>query len=300
MNQDEYKSRVGLDSLYVAEVTQDDASGYAAGTPEWFAPAAEASIAPAVNRQTQYADDQPYDTFSSEGESTIQLTVTGIPLEMLAKVTGRVFDATTGRMYDNGGTPPEYALMFRSKKSNGNYRYYSYVKGKFDMPGEEAASQTDSPDPKTTQITFTAVKSIYKFDLGDINDGVKRVVGDDDTDAFSSTGWFSQVQTPGVSTPSSLALSSSVPTDGGSGVSVSANITLTFNNALPAGAIYNVVVVKADGTAVACTNTLDATKKIMTVNPDASLDASSTYIVTYGVTDIYGDTLNGAINFGTA
>jgi hypothetical protein len=42
------------------------------------------------------------------------------------------------------------------------------------------------------------------------------------------------------------------------------------------------------------------TKKIMTVNPDTDFDASSTYIVAIGVTDIYGDTLQAVVNFGTA
>jgi len=301
MNQDEYKSRVGLDSLYVAEVTQDDASGYAAGTPEWFAPAAEASMAPAVNRSTQYADDQAYDAHSSEGETTIQLTVTGIPLEMLAKITGRVYDAATGRMFDNAGTPPEYALMFRSQKSNGGYRYYSYLKGKFDMPGEEAASKTDSPDPKTTQVTFTAVKTIYKFDLGSIDDGVKRVVGDTDATNFSATGFFLQVQTPATTTPDALALSSSTPADAATGVSVSANLTLTFNNAMVDGTPNNVTLIKAsDGSVVAGSKTLDATKKIVTIDPTASLSASTDYILVYAVTDIYGQTLAGAVNFTTA
>jgi len=77
-------------------------------------------------------------------------------------------------------------------------------------------------------------------------------------------------------------------------------VTLTFNNKLQAAAIYGVVLVKADGTVKACTNSLDATKKIMTVNPDTDMDAGSTYIVSIAVTDIYGDTLQSAINFGTA
>ena len=58
-NQSEYKSRVGLDSLYIAEVTADASGGITFGTPEYFAPAAEASLAPSVNSETQYADGRP-------------------------------------------------------------------------------------------------------------------------------------------------------------------------------------------------------------------------------------------------
>lgn len=299
-NSGEYKSTVGVDSLYVAEVTADAAGGYTAGTPIYLAPLAEVTAAPAVNSQTQYADDNPYDTFVNEGETVLTMTVTGIPPEILAQILGKAFDATTGRVYDTGAVPPEYALGFRSQKANGKYRYFWFLKGRFSPPSENFQTKTDSPAPQTTEITYTAVRTIYAFDVGSTNEKVKRVYGDEDTTNFSGTGWFSQVQVPGVATPSALALSSSVPTDGGTGISVSANITLTFNNALPDGAIYNVAVVKADGTAVACTNSLDATKKIVTINPDASLDASSTYIVTYALVDIYGQALNGAINFETA
>ncbi len=299
-NQDEYKSVVGVDSLYIAEVTQDDANGYVAGTPAWLAPLAELTLEPATNSETQYADNQAYDVMDAVGETKITATITNLDAETYALITGQVFDATTGRVYENEGTPPYFALGFRSLKSNGKYRYYWFQKVKFGLPKEEAATKTDTPDFKTREMTITAIKTVYQFDLGDINDSVKRVWGDEDTDSFSATGWFTQVQTPAVASVSALALSVSDPADGASAVAVTKTITLTFNNALPADAIAHVVVVKADGTAVACTNSLDTTKKIMTVNPNASLDASSTYIVAIGVTDIYGQTLNAAVNFGTA
>lgn len=299
-NAGEYKSVVGLDSLYVAVISQDDSTAYTAGTPEYFAPAAEASAEPATNRETQYADNQPYDTMVNEGETTINLTVTGIPLEMLALVTGKVFNAASGRMWDNGATPPDVALGFRSKKSNGSYRYQWFLKGKFSAPNEEAATETDTPDPKTQQLVFTAIRTTYKWNLGSVTDSVKRVVGDTDTTNFSATNFFTQVQTPATTSVSALALSESTPADNATGVVVSSNIVLTFNNALPAGAINNVVLSKADGTVVACTNTLDTARKVLTINPNSDMAASTVHLVAIGVTDIYGQSLNAVINFTTA
>lgn len=300
-NSGEYKSRIGLDSLYIAEVTQDDAAAYVADTPEYLAPAAQATQEPSSSFEIQYADDQPYDVMTAEGETKISLSVTGIPLEMLAKITGKEFDSTTGRMYDNGGVAPYIALSFRSLKSNGSYRYYQYLKGKFDMPKEDTATRGEAPEPKTMELVFTAIRTVHEFDLGDINDKVKRIIGDEDTTNFSGTGWFSQVQTPAVSAPSALALSVADPIDTATGVATSKTATLTFNNALLNAAVNAVMLLKAsDGSVIAGSITLDATKKIVTVDPTASLSALTDYILVYAVTDIYGQSLAGAINFTTA
>jgi phi13 family phage major tail protein len=301
INASEYKSVVGVSNLYVAEVLQDDADGYLADTPAYFAPVAEVGAAPAVNSETQYADDAPYDVFVNEGETVLTLTVTGIAAEMLAAVLGKVFDSTTGRVYDTGGTPPEYALGFKSLKSNGSYRYYWYMKGRFSAPEEAFQTKGDTPAPQTTQITFTAVRSTYPFDVGSTDETVKRVWGDEDTTDFSGATWFTQVQTPEVATPSALALSSSTPTDGGTGIVVTSNITLTFNNVLANGALAGCVLMKeSTQAAIAVTKSIDSTRKIVTLNPDASLDASTDYDIVIGVTDIYGDTLDAVVNFTTA
>ena len=199
VNSGEHRSRVGLKDLYIAAVSADSASAYTAGTPEYFAPVAEASATPAANRETQYADDRAFDVMTSEGETEIQLTVTSLPAEMEAYVTGEVFDGASGRVYDNANPSdaPDFALGFRSKKSNGSYRYYWFLKGRFSKPSEDFETETDTPAPKTTQIVFTAIKTTYQFTLDcNTTDGVKRMWGDTDTTNFSATGWFSAVQTP--------------------------------------------------------------------------------------------------------
>ena len=303
-NAGEYKSRVGLDSVFVAEVTQDDAAAYVADTPESLAPAAEASQSPTVNTETQYADDQPFESMTIEGETAINLVVTGLPSAMIAKLLGRVFNAASGRVYDNpDATPPYFALSFRSVKSNGSYRYYQYLRGRFSAPSEEAATKTDTPDPKTTALVYTAIPTIHKFDLdgGTTVVPVKRIVGDQDTTNFSATGWFTSVQVPSFSAPAALSLSSSVPTDGATGISVSADQSLTFNNALINNAIYQVVLLLAsDASVIASVITLDATKKIITINPTSNLTAATAYIIAYNVESIYGQHLSGAVNFTTA
>jgi phi13 family phage major tail protein len=297
----EQKSVVGLRDVYYALVTQDDASAYAAGTPAYLAPSINASQAPAVNSKTQYADDGPFDVMTSEGETKIELEVTAIPLETLAAILGKEYDAVTGRMFDNGGTPPDIALSFRSIKSTGKYVYYQYLKGRFSSPAQDNATKTDTPDPKSTKITFTAVKTIYQFDLGDVNDGVKRVVGDEDIAAFSGTTWFASVQVPVAGSPSALTCTPS-PADAATGVNVNSNVTLTFNNALRSGSENGIILTTVAGVPKACARTIDAARKVVTLNPTSDMAAATEYLVIVpGVVDIYGQTLaDTVVNFTTA
>ena len=298
---DEYKSTVGVANLYVAALLQDDALGYVADTPAYFAPVAEISAKPKVASETQYADDSPYDVFVSEGETTLEMTVTGIPQEMLAAVLGKVFDATTGRIYDTEGTPPDYALGFKSKKSNGAYRYYWFLKGKFSAPEEAFKTLSDTPSPQVTKITFTAVRSTYAHDVGDTNAATKRVWGDADTENFSATTWFTQVQTPSIASPSALALVSSLPADNAVSQLATVNVVLVFNNTLAVNAENGCVLIKDTGVVVEpVVRTISADRKTVTLNPVGSLTAAALYDVIIGVTDIYGDTLDAVVNFTVA
>lgn len=297
----EKKSVVGLRDLYIALVTQDDTSAYAAGTPQYFAPAVTANIAPKSNSKTQYADDGPFDVLFSEGETVITLEVTAIPLSLLALVLGKVFDAATGRMFDNEGTPPDVALSFRSKKSNGAYKYIQYLKGKFSVPSEEYATITDSPEPKSTTISFTAIKTIYEFDMGGVNKSSKGTVGDEDATGFSGTIWFSAVQVPVVGSPSALTCTPS-PADGATAQVVTVPITLTFNNALAGDVERGVALVRSDTMApIALTRTLNAARTVLTLS-HPSLTAAKTYlIVVAGIVDVYGQALADTVyDFATA
>lgn len=193
----EYKSTVGLDSLYYALITADTDAAYTAGTPKILAPAAEASQAPATSMVTQPADDKPFDNSFSEGPTKITLTVTALPLSTLAEITGNVYDAVNGLMYDGGGVPPDCALLFRSKKSNGNYRYYEYLKGNFEKPQETNKTKGDTTEFQPIQIIFTALFTVHKFvQSGQKTDSLLRLVGDEDIDEFDGSDWFDAVTVP--------------------------------------------------------------------------------------------------------
>jgi len=299
----EQRSKIGLDQLQFALVTQDDNTAYVAGTPEYLAPSAVATMEPQSTFNIQYADNQPYEVMTAEAESKISLEVTGLSLLQLATITGRSFDVTTGRMYDNGSVPPYIALGFRSMKSNGHYRYFWLLKGKFSMPKEEVTTLADKPDPKTLKLDFTAIRTMFKFGLpNSVTDSVKRVIGDDDTASFTAGAtWFSQVQTPATTVPSALSMTAAVPTNGATAQAITVTVTLTFNNALAAGEEFDCMMINNTSHAViAGVNTIDTTRKIVTVVHSANLPAATNITILYSVKDIYGQSLSGTSSFTTA
>lgn len=300
---EEFKSVVGVDRVYTALVTLDNASGYAADTPEHFAPAVELTGEPETSQETQYADNLPFEVMTSEGSTKITLTTTNIPIETLAKYLGKIFDAVSGRMFDQGGnaTPPDAALSFRSMKSNGKYRYFQYLKGKFSVPSDEAATKEAKATPKPAKIVYTAINTVYEFDLGDVDSSVKRVVGDEDTLNFDGSTWHEQVQTPEIVEPDAVALSTSVPAAGASGISKTANFTLTFNNVMDEDVVNCITLLDDTPALVTVAASLDATKKIVTVTHDALAGTTEHTIVISGAKDIYGQVLASTIvKFTTA
>jgi phi13 family phage major tail protein len=192
----EYKSKIGLDNLWYALVSVDDAANYTVGTPKYLAPAAEASQEPTQNSETQYADDQAYDVPARKARRRSRIGDQS-PADPLAELTGRRVLARPMACCDNGAVAPYCALLFRSLKSNGSYRYYAFMKGKFDIPAEAAVTKGETPEPQILELTYRAIKTVFKWDLSAlVNDGIKRMIGDDDADGFDGTTWFDAVPEP--------------------------------------------------------------------------------------------------------
>ncbi len=200
IGQGEYKSQIGLDKLYYAPVTKDDATAYTATAPVYLAPVATAKVSTTRNTNTQYADDGVFDSSSAESESSVEVEVTNIPLATAALLTGKTYNTTNGMLIEGSGSvAPEYALLFRSKKSNGKYRYVCYLKGKFTLADEEFATLEASPAPKLAKLTFTGLNTIFAFTTATGKTETVKVVKADEDVAASATliaGWFTAVPVP--------------------------------------------------------------------------------------------------------
>jgi phi13 family phage major tail protein len=283
----------GVDKLYYALVTQDDVNGYVAGTPKYLAPLQLAVQTPTVNTETSYYDNQPMFNDVAEGETKIKLDITALPLDIQAELLGKVYDATTESLYDNGATPPSIALGFRAKNSDGSYTLFWYYKGNFAAPEESVQTQTNTPDPKGLTVEFTAVRTIYQFALsGSITDSAKRRISTKQADVAT---WFNAVQVPVNSAAPALTLTP-VPADNATGISVSGDITLTFSNQLVTGTNGVVLMKQTDRSLPPATYSINAALKVITIHPTSNLSATTVYYISIAdVTDVFGQKLTDTV-----
>lgn len=292
----QYGEFVGVDNLTLAEITADNESTYATKTPEYLAPTAEIAGAPEIANKTTYYDNVAANNYVTEGKTELKLVVSNIPARKAAWMLGKNYDEVSGRVYDSGkANPPDFAVGYRFDMGKNGHRYYWFLKGNFSAGSEEASSRSNDVDAKTYTLTFTAVSTTKKWTIDGELKPLKRVFGDTADGAFDPTGWFLQVQTPDtVSVPDDIALSSSVPADNATGIAVNSNIVLTFNNSIESFAI---TLVEADTTQfVAASYSLDATGKILTINPTADLSATTEYMIVLSkVTDVYDQVLDSTI-----
>ncbi|MBO7339613.1 MAG: Ig-like domain-containing protein [Lachnospiraceae bacterium] len=191
----------GVDSFYYAEVLQDDADGYLCGTPVHI-PVQEVGKNVDAASEAHYYDNKAMIVVNSESADTISLVLAPPELKKLAHMTGKSFDPVTGMMVDSPRQNKYFAIMYRTKGTDGNYRYVSRLKGQFNIPEETVQTEDDGTDTSNTTIEFTGIYTEHEFTKG-IYDGsnwspagVKGIVVDERYGLANVSNFFAQVQTP--------------------------------------------------------------------------------------------------------
>lgn len=186
----------GVDNLVYAEVTKDDnetTGGYTTGTVKQLSPVAEIGKTVETSSEAKYYDNKPMLTINSEGADEITLTVAPIDIEILAEITGKTYDKTTGMLIDGERTNKYFAIGYRTKGTDGGYRYVWRLKGTFNIPDETSATENDGTDSNNQELTFTGISTAHKFTKGG---ACKGIVVDARKDLADVSMFFDTVQTP--------------------------------------------------------------------------------------------------------
>ena len=185
----------GLEKIHIAEITEDTLENYTAGTPQHLIPGGELSITVDNEKTPFYFDNTVFAQIGKEGDSEVTITGAGLRAAMIAYITGKSVDQTTGAVIDSGIFENRYfALGAEMNNIDGTKEMFWFSKGSFAIPDTNAKTEDDSTDASGNELTYTAIKTQHKFTNGKVN---KRVVIDTETTQIkTSKDWFEQVVTP--------------------------------------------------------------------------------------------------------
>lgn len=293
-------SQIGLDKFHYAEMLTDTILGCSYDTPVAVPGAIAANVKANGAITTQYADDGPAVNAASVGRQEADLEMTNVALSTKAFLLGHTITSGVIR-HKTTDTPADVAIGFRSKKSNGAYRYVWMLKGNFAVPDDAYKTQEDKVAFNTTKMMYAGIRRDY--------DGEYKYEADDDDPAVPASviaNWFTAVPTA-ITEPDALTLVT-VPDDADTAVVVTSNLTFTYNNAINPAQLtddYFYLLDPSDGTKVDAALSIDAANKVVTLNPNSNLDASTDYIAVASglITDVYGQKLAAGttlVNFQTA
>lgn len=187
----------GVDNLVYAEVTGDDneaAGGYVTSAVKPLAPVATISKSTESSSEAHYYDNQPMLVINSEAADEITLTVAPPDLKTYAELVGKDFDEATGMMIDCERSTKYFAIGYRTKGTDGKYRYVWRLKGSFAIPEETNETENDGTDTTNMELTFTGIATTHKFTKN--NKPAKGIVVDERFDKVDFSTFFDKVQTP--------------------------------------------------------------------------------------------------------
>lgn len=257
---------------------------YAAGAV--LAKAIGADISIQSNKVKLPADDGIAESDQSFASGTVKLEIdelsNSVSVALFNYSEGATADAGLGTkvLTANGNTSPGYVgLGFYGKKVVNGVNCYRAIwlnKVQFSEPAD----------------TFATKGEVIVFNTHSIEGEIMLDPSGDwkDEATFSSEsaaqGWL-EIKA-GITTPDALT-ASCVPADSAINVAVTANVVLTFNNKISTD---SVTLIDADGAVVASARAYDTAGKVLTINPTASLAASTVHhVVVSGAVDIYGQAL---------
>lgn len=162
---------IGLDRLYYAKITENDAGEETYGTPSQLAKAISADLSVELAEATLYADDGASEIVKEFKSGTLSLGI------------------------DDIGAA---AVGFRAKKSNGKYKYYWLYRVKFGIPATNLATKGDSITFSTPAIEGTILRR-NKADAGGKHPWKAEALEGDVT-AATITGWYKEVYEPTYAT----------------------------------------------------------------------------------------------------
>ena len=191
----------GVEGLVYAEVTADDDKSYTTGDVKQLAGVAEIGRTTETSSEPNYYDNVPAVVVSSTGSDEVTCTVSAIPLDVLAEITGQQYDSNLGVLIEGERETKYFALGYKAKKTNGKEVYVWRYKGQFSIPDSTHATEDDGTDANGQEITYTGISTTHKFTK--TGKRAKAMNVDLEADKANVSTFFDTVTTPDTLTAKS-------------------------------------------------------------------------------------------------
>lgn len=192
--------RIGLDSIYMAEITEDSLGNETYGTPVALAKALSANLTINEKEAMLYADDKLDEYYREFNDGTIDLNIKEIPSANLQKLLGAVVDSN-GAVVDIGdSSPPPVAIGFRSLRSDKSYEYTWLYRVIFGIPAENNQTKSDAIAFQMPTIQGKIMRRHKADGLGKYPWRAKVNGSDTNVPTLVKTNWFLSVYEPDYST----------------------------------------------------------------------------------------------------
>ena len=194
----------GCRRLVYAEVTTDNnetSGGYVTGEVKTLAPVAEISKTVETSSEAHYYDNKAATIVNSEGADTVTFTIAVPPDEVLAEITGRVYDSTKKMFIDAPREQKYFAVgyILGEKGDGDDERLVWRYKGTFNIPEETSATEDDGTSANNMSLEYTGIYTQHEFTNGG-GTGVKKPAKAGyiraSSDVTTEDKWFEQVSTP--------------------------------------------------------------------------------------------------------
>lgn len=187
----------GIEELVYAEVLKDNNEsdeGYTTGPVKSLAGVAELGRSTESSSEAHYYDNIPAIVINSTGSDEVTITTSGIPLDVLADITGQIYDADLGAMIECERETKYFAIGYKTKKTNGDEVYVWRYKGTFSIPDSTHATENDGTDANGQELTYTGISTTHKFTK--TGKGAKAVNVDLGVNKADVSTFFDEVTTP--------------------------------------------------------------------------------------------------------
>lgn len=194
----------GCRGLVYAEILTDDnettGGGYTTGAVKKLAPVAEIIKSVETSSEAHYYDNVPAIVVTSEGSDTVTFTTAVIPDEVLAEITGRVYDQTKKAVIEAPRKVKYFAVgyILGEVGDAATERYVWRYKGTFSQPDETSATKDNSTTGNNMSLVFTGIYTDHHFANGG-GTGVKSPIKSMMVRAggtITEAAFFKEVYTP--------------------------------------------------------------------------------------------------------